>query len=41
MPRPTAIGIRYEVLALTHEYMQQSVIAGSEGLTHATINCTL
>ena len=38
MPRPTSIGIRHKVLALAHEGMQQSAIAGRVGLTHATFS---
>ena len=38
MPHPTPIGIKYEVLALAHEGIRQSAIAGRMGLTRAIIN---
>ena len=38
MPRSTPPGIRREVLALAHEGMRQSAIAGRMGLTCATVN---
>ena len=38
MPRPTPKGISHEVLALAHEGMWQSAIAGHMGPTHANVN---
>ena len=38
IPRPTPIGIRHEVLALSPEGMRQSAIAGRVCLTRATIH---
>ena len=38
MLHPTPIGIRHEVLALAHEGMRQSAIAGRRGMTRATMN---
>ena len=38
MTHPTPVGIWHEVLALAHEGMRQSTIAGRLGLTHASIN---
>ena len=38
MPHLTPIRIRHDVLALSHEGMRQSAIAGRMGLTLATVN---
>ena len=38
MPCPTSKSNRHGVLALAHEDMQQSAIAGRVGLTRAAIN---
>ena len=39
MPHPTPIGIRHDVLALAHEVMWQSAVAGCAGLTHPPEAC--
>ena len=39
MPRSSPGGITHEVLALAHECIQHSAIAGRVGLSHATVNC--
>ena len=40
-PGPSPLGIRHEVLALAHEGMWLSAIAGCVGLTRATLNCIM